>query len=808
MIFNIKKIASVIASTVMLGSTVALAAAANYPSPFVKSGAADVAVVYGSNAAQTDLVASIDVTADLQAELAKQTATTGSTSGTSVSGGDYVTLAKSSDKMNLNDEARRVFGATVSKDDLKMLLADGVYSNDENTEYKYEQKLTLGSNLNVSYFADSDYKDETPTVGIKISNDAVVLNYTLDFTTDAESDVSSGDLVDLETTDLKILGKSYYILDAKNNSNIKLTLLDSANTALVTDGETQTVTVGDKSYQVAITYIDTVKVKLDVNGEVTNSLGNGGTYKLSDGTYVGVKEILARDITGNIGKVEISLGTGKLELESGSQVELNDDAVDNIYAYITRGTASSGREKVDKITIEWKADDEQFITPDSGYTMPGFGALKISMGAFFTPVKEITKVNYEGDDNIKLEVPIKDGTAKFDILYANSTGDFQLIGKDATNRLSTSGNSSLVVNESDQYFVASYATSTDSESYLLSATVDYKDNKNKTIIKNEVTGDTVCEKAEGEVCNIGDVSITIGSSVKVPSKRTVFNAGTNVNFHYMYTATGMRIALPIDARDVGVAQTDPGAINFTTNETTVMNGHNRQIFNLTMWDEDKDDNIASGRSFSVTVGDNTDGKLHITDISTGSTELETPGTDDNVESMVDDAVATKVFRIVASDKGRAEVEYHGSESYTDVFLTDTTATVSAGEATGGATGTVVKLGSVAVSDAEAASVATKNLIVVGGSCVNSVAASLLGGALCGADFEAKTSVGADSFLIETFSRDGGKVATLVAGYNAADTTNAAKYLTTQVVDTTVGKKYKGTSATSATLVTAQSTTTA
>ena len=46
-----------------------------------------------------------------------------------------------------------------------------------------------------------------------------------------------------------------------------------------------------------------------------------------------------------------------------------------------------------------------------------------------------------------------------------------------------------------------------------------------------------------------------------------------------------------------------------------------------------------------------------------------------------------------------------------------------------------------------------------------------------------------------------KVATLVAGYNAADTTNAAKYVTTQTVDTMVGKKYKGTSATQATLVT-------
>jgi hypothetical protein len=48
----------------MLSSTVALAAAANYPAPFVSNGVADVAVVYGANAAQTDLVAAPEITAN------------------------------------------------------------------------------------------------------------------------------------------------------------------------------------------------------------------------------------------------------------------------------------------------------------------------------------------------------------------------------------------------------------------------------------------------------------------------------------------------------------------------------------------------------------------------------------------------------------------------------------------------------------------------------------------------------------------------------------------------------------------------
>ena len=94
------------------------------------------------------------------------------------------------------------------------------------------------------------------------------------------------------------------------------------------------------------------------------------------------------------------------------------------------------------------------------------------------------------------------------------------------------------------------------------------------------------------------------------------------------------------------------------------------------------------------------------------------------------------------------------------------------------------------------------MIVVGGSCVNSVAANLLG-ATCGADFTEKTGVGSGEFLIQSFGGEyaTGKIALVVAGYEAADTVNAATYLRTQTVDTTAGKKYKGTSATSATLVT-------
>ena len=87
--FKFKKIASILAGTVLMSSTIAFAAAANYPEPFVKDGSANVAVVYGSMpGAEFDLLAVADITQNLGAKLAAQTATGGSASSSSASGGD------------------------------------------------------------------------------------------------------------------------------------------------------------------------------------------------------------------------------------------------------------------------------------------------------------------------------------------------------------------------------------------------------------------------------------------------------------------------------------------------------------------------------------------------------------------------------------------------------------------------------------------------------------------------------------------------------------------------------------------------
>ena len=116
--------------------------------------------------------------------------------------------------------------------------------------------------------------------------------------------------------------------------------------------------------------------------------------------------------------------------------------------------------------------------------------------------------------------------------------------------------------------------------------------------------------------------------------------------------------------------------------------------------------------------------------------------------------------------------------------------------------TATSLGDVLVMDSEVNSVSSKNLIVVGGSCINAAAAKLLGdNPACEADFTTATGIGSGQFLIKGYATSSitSKIALLVAGYETVDTMNAVTYLRTQSPDT--DKEYKGTNGQTATMVT-------
>jgi len=156
----------------------------------------------------------------------------------------------------------------------------------------------------------------------------------------------------------------------------------------------------------------------------------------------------------------------------------------------------------------------------------------------------------------------------------------------------------------------------------------------------------------------------------------------------------------------------------------------------------------------------------------------------------------------ASQK-EATISIPSQQVYAQLYVGSVDSTVVGGTTSGGS----AQLGNVLYKDTEVSSASTKNLIIVGGSCINSAAAALVGGPKCDADWTTATGVGSGQFLIQSFGSSEQSltsgIALLVAGYEGTQTVNAATYLTTQRPDVSAGKKWIGTSSTSATLQTSE-----
>ncbi|MBT3397527.1 hypothetical protein HOA55_00805 [archaeon] len=772
-----RKAMTVLGSLALVGATVGTAAAAAYPAPFTSN----TAIVVGANAAPADNIAASNIAANLG------TASVG-TVATTTGDGDSFKFEKSSTKYHLGDNLTAVVSSSLNDDKLPVLLSDGKFLDKNNDEFDYTQKIEMNATLDLTMWENQDYAENEPTVGFLINSGDTILTYSLDFT-------DTPDVDDLDTTDLPIMGKSYYVLTNTTGGDT-ITLLNAASSAILSEGESTTLNVEGTPYTVSIDYVSSTEVKITANGETTNSLAEGGTFKLTDGSYIGVKDIMYSAKDTGISKVEFSIGSGKLKLTNSSNVQINDNSVTELTSVITADTDS----KLTTISLVWAAEEDMFITETSSITMPEFEAVKLTFAGLTYPTEEVIEVRQGADTYAILnDFPLKDGEADISLLYATTNGAFAGTGKDATHTLVTSSGTTLNFTKStDSYFVASYVSGDDAESYLMRPTNFVLDGSNDEFDMEYWVdeGFTILKKGLklGSTVSIGNVELTVGpvTSTGASSNKTIgLTAGTNMNFDELYSAEGLKVYLPIEAANTSTAF---GAYNFSTDGDGGQIGHNATSWNLTMVEEDKDGAIGSSDGFSILLGwdSSTTAEVEVSGVDNESATFKEIGDTDVWRSFMYSPLATEfLWDKPSSGQDSVKVIYHGSEVSADVYITPPEVTI----------GTGTEAGVMTVDDTEAASVAGKNLIVVGGSAINSVAAELLGGAYSDGEFTTMTGVAAGEFLIQSFDRSG-KTAMLVAGFNAADTTKATTYLLNNDVDTTVGTKYKGTSTTEASLVVA------
>jgi len=846
---NYRKIAAVLAGITMLGSTVALAAAANYPAPFVSGGSSDVAIVYGSTAANTDLVAVADINAQLQQKLAEQTAVSGSSSASVSVTGEVAPLFTGATKILLNDSLNKAV-TSLSASDLPTILAKQSFSG--NVDTTYSQYLTIGTNPKLTY-GKIPTSSDSPQFGLSLgTNPANQPIYTASVNFNKKVNLSNSDSIG---QDLTLFGQKFTIASATDGSN--LVLLKSAQKVTLDNTSPSTkVTVAGVDYTVELVSVNSGGDKATV--KVTDASGNSdskdvlvSSSKKIQGLTVAITSASANNFKYS---ASILVGSQKVTISEGS-VTVGDDStsVDGVTATFNGGNPAA----LNTLSLNVSAPNSDSAALRAGDTFvdPVFGSFKIEFPTLSAPEnsssREVISIDTSGDDQLSFTATVAGQTKPIQFienstsissgvltLSADTDGNnitvmenqplhknsYVVVGNEDSGRLvkltkiRNDSSSTTQAEFTDAYTGEVYTTSFGADPTSGTVTIGQK----QYSVKLAVAPQSAAESSRNLTLGYPDSS-GAGSAIVYPTIQTSKGAklmlykpmtitmdnwdgaGNDLatlqipNGANAYTSTTVANAIGLATQNnFTITGAGTGTLVTGVNATTVSLTIGRMAYNLVgsstvnqstlylvsggaavttpalVLIEGKDD--ASNYNALVVTPQISSSKIGVANV-VGTEEtigtrsaLPLPGNTDVTKQ------ADLYGSIVTVDKSStnqytATISYPAQQVYAQIYAAANSAAIETSGGSSGATG-VKSLGSVAVSDSEVTSVSAKNLIVVGGNCVNSVAATLLGisSATCGADFETKAGVVGGQFLIQTFASPfaSGKIATLVAGRYAAD----------------------------------------
>ena len=247
------------------------------------------------------------------------------------------------------------------------LLGDGKLTNDIGT-FGYTQEIHTPESAHVVFETSLDHSDD-PALYLKFPDEAGVYAYTIRFDPKLVSRVKDGELIDLVGNKLNLLGKEYEFIQAiKQADRVVLDLMGGELLSELYEGQSATFTVADKDYLVENIVVSDTYVQFKVNGEVTDKVTRGSTYKLADGLEIGVLEIVTEvdeeDGT-QIDYAQFYLGAKK--------ISFNDFLADSKGTYTVGGTEVSdiivdiegyGTETdvtIKKISLAWYAPGVMYV---------------------------------------------------------------------------------------------------------------------------------------------------------------------------------------------------------------------------------------------------------------------------------------------------------------------------------------------------------------------------------------------------------------------------------------------------------------
>jgi len=839
--FKFRKIASVFASAAMICGTIGFAAAASYPEPLVAGGTADGAVVVGASAAISDWSAAIDLQQNLNSLVSASTTTaadavTGEavelyTAGTKLYVNDSLNTVKSvltkanlptvlaSESFSGNVDAtvtqtidigfnpRITFEKQPTSSDEP---AFGLKTSTATANYIYNATATFSKAVNLSH-ADSEgepitFFGQKFTIGSASDYDTLVLlksaeKISLDSDNPSAEVTVGGETYTIELVSSSDTSATIRVTDASGNSNTR-EVAEAASKKI--GGITIAITSADETnLKLSASLIaGSEKVTLESGSAVT--VGESDT--ILDGTTV--------TFTGGVQamtKLTISIVAAESDLDAIKAGESMTDPVFGSFkldfAGLNAPEDSSSREDIKLLT---NGDDKMDITfsdynGDEGTITFGKSTatlieLKRDDEHRNITVVEREALKYNGyvivgneeEGRLLRLSSIKNATTG----YSNDRLEFTDIfsGDPYKTTWSDEGTGNLVVGGKTYAVSMSGASTGANEDYT--TRLNYPDSKDNDI----VIYPTIQTSKGARIFLYEPVTIDLDSwdgsnndvdEIMIPDGDGYTSIGfaMNTTGGDIWNITGTTSVINTTAGGESSATVTVGQLTFnftgtsTQNQTTVYltkpSGGNIGNATAVIFEEKDDNNEYQALVAILEPGNTGDDGVGVSDIertwSTDSTSWEATTPSDSKISKEADLWGTLITIDGSdSDQKTSTISYPDEQVYAKLYIAEESAAITPGTTSSGGGGQVV-----IVKDSEVNSVAGKNLIVVGGSCINTVAAKILGSdtPLCAAAFTDATGVGASQYIIKTVASpyaaaDSGKIAMLVAGYEAADTKNA------------------------------------
>ncbi|GIU69882.1 MAG: hypothetical protein KatS3mg002_1118 [Candidatus Woesearchaeota archaeon] len=760
---TIKKIVALgVGATMLLGTGAAAYAAtlADYPAPFVQNGVFVGKIVIGENSQAIDTLGAMDIAASLQRVSSVPVSTT--TGGSSAVAEDGYKFAESKDLVlgsTLGD-----VNPVVDDGDLPELLKSGTVEADDGSEYNYDVEIrlptgtgtpTVSANVN-----NNDLNDEYSKPIVYYNLGDGVTTHFYDVYVDFEDTWSAEDFVNGET--IELLGRVFTFDQKNKNSDDVLVLYGSDTTLVIGKGETKTISYNGMDYTVEVLggNSDQSTAILRI-GSDTRTVKEGDS-KTIGGLPVYIKDVFVSNIGGDDVKVQLFIGSNKLELDTVTgEVKLSGKVLDEVEVSTNNNNNWTNIDYIQFRVTPRDADNEvEYILPGKDYVDPLFGSFKFH----FVGAEDLM----EGKELIELTQSGK----KLDLVFtprgASKESTFTLVENNGTSATDLFEGATLTNLQKDDIFLyTEYDGDPDKAVTHVLQVVRVKDGNNVASDNFEVSVKDLSFDRTYTVtkCKVLDSKVALYPVQTSDSSNVSFslddNSGTcvgssvaNNNATRIYTNAGAQLTLQYWN---GSAYVNAGNYSALTADT------GRFLVDEDAQDDD-DSSTATTFYMQYTWVGGSDNAYSVTASGAGS-DL---GDDDDTDYYL-----TQFGTYVVADQNDAPYKYvrayvPAEEVTYDMFLMPVDSTVTVTSTSGGSAVALnpISVG-MAILDSEA-TLGSKPYIVVGGPCANTIAAQLMGNPQdCAAGFtEGKA-------MIKLFSD---KNALLVAGYSGKDTQGASRVL--------------------------------